>query len=141
MSSTGIEIIEDLFQRYSDLQACREDVYSAYTLLHECYEEGKKVLICGNGGSASDSDHITAELMKSFKVPRSVDESVLLRLRSQEDRDGKWIASHLEGTLRAISLTSQVTLITAIGNDIDSSMVFAQQVYGYGDEGDTGVRL
>ncbi|MFA7119681.1 MAG: SIS domain-containing protein [Sphaerochaetaceae bacterium] len=117
------EIFEDLFSRYSKLQACRETIKKSYKILETCYEHGKKLLLCGNGGSASDCEHIVGELMKGFLLPRKVESSVLA---------GK----KLQYGLPAISLVSQSSLISAVANDNGESMVFAQQVMGYGNAGD-----
>jgi D-sedoheptulose 7-phosphate isomerase len=99
---------------------------SALAWMIECFEKGGKLLICGNGGSASDADHIVGELMKGFRARRRVtDERIPTDLREL-----------LQGALPAISLSSQDALITAFANDVAPEMIFAQQVYGYGREKD-----
>ena len=62
--------IDLLIDRYPVLEACKEDIISGYELLEECYTNGGKLLIAGNGGSAADAEHIAGELMKRFKTPR-----------------------------------------------------------------------
>ncbi|MGA5691452.1 D-sedoheptulose-7-phosphate isomerase [Cytobacillus pseudoceanisediminis] len=98
-------------------------------------------MICGNGGSASDSDHITAELMKSFLIPRPLDSSEIDKFKQLYGAKGSDLATKLEKTLPAIPLVNNTALITAIANDIDPSMIFAQQVYGYGKRGDTLIAI
>ena len=115
---------DSLFENYSDLLCVKDDIKSAYDIIKECYANKKKTLICGNGGSAADSEHIVGEFMKGFLLKRPVD-----------------INPRLQGTLRSISLVSQTALITAISNDNGADMAYAQQVYGYMDDGDVLIAL
>jgi D-sedoheptulose 7-phosphate isomerase len=101
--------------------------------LAAAYKNGNKLLVCGNGGSAADSEHIVAELMKGFLKRRPISAEDRAKL---EESGGAAIASRLQGTLAAISLPSQMSLLTATANDGDFEMVFAQQVYGLGKPGD-----
>lgn len=118
--------MKELLERYPDLSFCKEDVEKALALMIDTYKKGGKILLCGNGGSACDTEHIVGELMKGFKSPRKVtDERISSDLREK-----------LQGALSAISLCSQTGLITAIANDVDADMIFAQQVYGYAKEND-----
>ena len=64
--------LERLMKRYPQLAGCRETITEAYQMLEESFRKGGKLLICGNGGSAADSDHIVGELMKGFKKQRPV---------------------------------------------------------------------
>lgn len=110
-----------LLKRYPALSECSEDIEKALELMIETYKKGGKILVCGNGGSASDSDHIVGELMKGFLSPRKVtDERISPKLRE-----------NLQGSLPAISLCSQNAIMTAFINDVKPDMMFAQQVYGY----------
>ena len=95
-----------------------------------------KLLICGNGGSAADSEHIVGELMKGYFSRRPVPQAVRDRLASAFPENGLYLADHLQGALPAISLVSQTSLMTAFANDVAADMIYAQQVYGYGVEGD-----
>jgi len=118
------------------LISCMDDIMMSYTLLEECYSKGGKLLICGNGGSSSDADHIVGELMKSFEMPRPVDKTLAKNLQKVSPEKGKYIAGKLQAALPAISLNAHTSLFTAISNDIDPDLVFAQQIIGYGKEGD-----
>jgi D-sedoheptulose 7-phosphate isomerase len=111
-------------------------IEEASRLLVEAYGQGHKVLTCGNGGSAADSEHIVGELMKGFMLRRPVPDELRHRLRAQFAELGDVLADHLQGALPAISLVSQAALISAFANDVAADMVFAQQVYGYGQPGD-----
>lgn len=123
------EIFDELFKRYPSLETSRENIWAAYEILCECYENGGKVLVCGNGGSAADSEHIVGELMKGFMSRRSLSESALNLFENIEG--GSYLASKLQGAIPAISLTSQCGLISAFSNDVAPDMIYAQQVWGY----------
>lgn len=125
-----------LLQRYPVLQPCQKELSAALDLLVAAYRAGNKLLVCGNGGSAADSEHMVAELMKGFLKPRPISSSDMARFEAASETGGKAIAQRLQGALPAISLASPVSLITAIANDIDFEMIFAQQVYGLGRSGD-----
>lgn len=132
------EAINDLIARYPDLICCRNELNDAAENLKICFANKGKLLICGNGGSAADSEHIVGELMKSFKVRRDVDSAFAEKYQSIF---GESVPEWLEGALPAISLVSQSALFTAFSNDESSDGVFAQQVYGYGDPGDTLIAI
>ena len=121
--------LERLIKRYPQLVGCREAITETYQVLEESFRNGGKLLICGNGGSAADSDHIVGELMKGFKKQRPVPADMREKL-------GEDLADHLQGALPAISLAGHAALSTAFLNDVAPDMVFAQQVYGYGNEND-----
>lgn len=123
--------MEELLERYPVLRACEREIAEALELLTETYRKGGKVLVCGNGGSCSDAEHIVGELMKSFRLPRPVtDERIPAHLRGR-----------LQGALPAISLPSQTAILSAFGNDVDPETSYAQLVYGYAREGDAVIGL
>lgn len=133
------KIFEGLFNDYSALVECRDDVKKAYEILEATYKNGGKVLVCGNGGSAADCEHIVGELMKGFHLKRPLAENEVSAFSSYEN--GVEIAKTIQKGLPAISLVSHTGLMTAYINDCDADSVFAQQVYGYMNEGDTLVAL
>lgn len=127
------EVLQSLITRYPDMASCEAEVRAATDLLIDSFRSGGKLLVCGNGGSAADSEHTVGELMKSFRFKRPVEPAFLSAYREANGEDAPgW----LEGALPAISLVSQTALSTAFGNDEASVGVFAQQVYGYGEPGD-----
>jgi D-sedoheptulose 7-phosphate isomerase len=137
MKESVQRIFDDLFVRYPAIDHLKEPIKGTFDALKKCYASEGKVLACGNGGSASDSDHIVGELMNKFVRKRPVSSNFRARLKSlPEIKSADFLADHLETPLPAISLVSQVGLTTAISNDISSEMVFAQQVFGYGKPGD-----
>lgn len=128
--------LNHLIDRYPKLIVCREDIVKAYGILEEAYLLGRKLLVSGNGGSASDSEHIVGELMKEFKLKRKVFNDQADALKSIDSELGLVLAENLQGALPAISLTGHFSLTTAFMNDAMPELVFAQQVNGYGKPGD-----
>lgn len=115
----------------------REAVYEAAEAICRVYRSGGKVLVCGNGGSAADAEHIVGELMKGFRYKRPIHDPALeAALTERFGEEGALMLKSLQGALPAISLVSQSALISAFGNDVDGSLAYAQQVYGYGRRGD-----
>lgn len=128
--------LDKLCERYPALSGLKNTIAEVSGMIINCYTRGKKLLICGNGGSSTDADHFAAELMKSFESVRPLDESLKVRFLEISGARGRFLGEKLEHALPAISLPSNTALITAISNDIDPSLIFAQQVIGYGEEGD-----
>jgi glucokinase len=133
-----ISIFERLFKRYPTLEPNRTSIMNSYQIIKDTYLKKGKVLCCGNGGSAADSDHIVGELMKGFKKKRSVENLTTANLPPE---NMKYLIKFLQGSLPAISLNQHSSLLSAISNDIAGDMIFAQQVYGYGNEQDTLIAI
>jgi len=136
MEERIVQHISLLIDRYPKLIVCREDIIRAYELLEMAYSSGRKLLVSGNGGSASDSEHIVGELMKEFKLKRKVYRQQADALKQIDSELGQILADNLQGALPAISLTGHSSLTTAFMNDAMPELVFAQQVNGYGKPGD-----
>ena len=130
------DILNRFCERYPLLSKVKNSVGEAASLLIDCFNGGGKLLVCGNGGSSSDSEHVVGELMKSFESGRPLGKNVKERLTEIADERGEYLAQKLESGFPAISLSAQTSLTTAICNDIDPNLVFAQQVIGYGSEKD-----
>lgn len=128
--------LDILIERYPKLKVCKEDIYLAFEMIKDSYKEEGKLLICGNGGSAADSDHIVGELMKSFKKCRSLPDDIKEKLRKSDVQYGDILAENLQGALPAIALNNHSALSTAYLNDVNGKLSFAQQVYGYGKKED-----
>ena len=128
--------LNHLIDRYPKLIVCRKDIVKAYEMMEAAYCSGRKLLVSGNGGSASDSEHIVGELMKEFKLKRKVFGEQAEALKSIDPELGQVLAENLQGALPAISLTGHSSLTTAFMNDSMPELVFAQQVNGYGKPGD-----
>jgi phosphoheptose isomerase len=123
--------------RYPTLVRVAPDILAAYELLSSAFLRGRKVLVCGNGGSAADAEHIVGELMKTMVRHRELRAAERQAIRDKLPGGiGDYLADHLEGSLPAMALVAQSSLMSAIQNDMGGDLVFAQQVFGYGHSGD-----
>lgn len=130
------KILDELIQRYPVLAVCKKDIAKAYGTLRDCYQQGGKLLVAGNGGSAADAEHMVGELMKSFHKPRPLPACFQQNLAATDPVVGAYLAKTLEQPLPAIALVCHESLSTAFLNDKDGKAVFAQQLLGYGKKGD-----
>ena len=128
--------INTLIGRYPSLAVCKASIQTAYDTMKQAYCNGRKLLVCGNGGSAADSEHIVGELMKEFKLKREVYKNQAEAMKQIDPELGDILARHLQGALPAIALTGHSSLTTAFMNDSNPELIFAQQVNGYGKPGD-----
>lgn len=136
MDTRLMKHIDILIDRYPKLIVCKDDIIKAYEILQEAYSNERKLLVCGNGGSASDSEHIVGELMKEFKLKRKVYTDQAEAMKQIDPEMGATLAENLQGALPAICLTGHSSLTTAFMNDANADLVFAQQVNGYGKAND-----
>lgn len=118
--------VKDLIKRYPNLSETREVLEKAIEAIVTMYRTGGTLLVCGNGGSAADSEHITGELLKGFILRRSVSEIEKNRLSPE-------IAERLQGGIKAIPLQSLTSIITAFSNDVSPDLAFAQLVWVFGE--------
>ena len=130
------EHLDLLVKRYPILVGVKDDIAKAYVMISNCYQNGGKLLIAGNGGSAADAEHIVGELMKSFVLDRKIEQDFAEKLMSSDSELGAVLAKKLEGALPAIALDGHMALSTAYMNDCEPLLCFAQQVNGYGNAGD-----
>jgi len=130
--------VEELIARYPALSVCKESILDAYKILETCFATGHKLLICGNGGSCADSEHICGELMKGFKKRRRVSEVFSNRLKEIDPVRGQELSDKLQEGLPCIALDGHQGLNTAFTNDVENGglLTFAQQVNVFGTEGD-----
>ena len=128
--------IDLLVERYPSLESAKNDIVAAYLLLEESYENGGKLLVAGNGGSAADAENIVGVLMKCFKLPRKPEADFAEKLVEENQELGSVLAENLQGALPAIALDGHPALSTAYMNDCEPLLCFAQQVNGYGKLGD-----
>lgn len=128
--------LENLQARYPVLADCMAEIDASAKLMEESYRRGGKLLVCGNGGSASDALHIVGELMKGFVLPRHVNGDDRVALMNAGGEDGEYLCKNLQGVLPAISLVNEAALSTAYANDMAPDLAFAQQVWGHGKAGD-----
>lgn len=128
--------IDELILRYPVLLKCKSDIIKAFYVIKNSFDNGGKLLIAGNGGSAADAEHITAELMKSFYKKRYIPEKFKQMLITTDLKIGTLLSNILEPALPSFSLVGQNSLSTAFANDKDPDSIFAQQIFGYGKSGD-----
>ena len=129
--------LEILLERYPVLKAVQEEVWKAFLFMRDSYERGGKLLLCGNGGSAADSDHIVGELMKAFCAKRKIKPELATRLKElYGEQEADYFTKHLEQGLPAISFSSQTAFHTAFSNDQDEALFYAQCLLGYGKKED-----
>lgn len=127
---------EKLFARYPALEVCRGEILEVYRILKDCYRQKHKLLLCGNGGSCADCEHIAGELMKGFLLKRPLSQAMKDRIAAETDASLPAIADTLQQPLPAVVLTDHNALSTAFANDCDPDLVMAQQVLGFGQPGD-----
>ncbi len=129
-------LLDNLIERYPNLSYLKQDILTIYEILKDYFESDSTLFLCGNGGSASDCEHIAGEMLKSFEVSRVVDDSFKEELEKKYGKDGSSIAAGLQKGFKTISLTSHPAFSTAFENDVDPSLVFAQQLFVLGSKND-----
>ena len=134
MKESTKSIFEELFLRRPELETCRSALEKAFELLAGSFRSGGKALVCGNGGSAADAEHICGELLKKFKKPRPLEPEIAARLRPE-------LAARLEGALGAVSLVSMSGFVSAFANDVEWEYAFAQQTLALASPGDVLIAL
>ena len=124
-----MEELQKLVLRYPELSPCLSEVKKGAELLLSCFRKSRKLLLCGNGGSCADCEHIAGELVKQFSRSRPLPAEL-------EKKLGPALAKELHGGLPALSLPSMIGFHTAFNNDDNPEYAFAQQVVAFGQEGD-----
>jgi D-sedoheptulose 7-phosphate isomerase len=134
--------LDEFKEKYPMMDYLEKDIRELISKVVYRIKLGGKILVCGNGGSASDSEHIVGELLKEFYIKRPVDESFKGRLKGYvHEKDFDYITRCLQGAIPAVSLVSQTGFLTAYGNDVSFDMAYAQQVYAYGEKNDVFIGL
>jgi D-sedoheptulose 7-phosphate isomerase len=139
ISAAAQRILGDLVKRHKALMTSVDDIVRAYDVLLSCFTDKKKLLLCGNGGSYADVEHISGELAKGFLKKRPLDDALIDRLK-QMCGDGDYLSRHLQQGLPAIPLGMHA-LSTAAINDLGGDLCFAQQVMALGDKGDALIAI
>jgi D-sedoheptulose 7-phosphate isomerase len=131
-----MDYLQQLIERYPLLESSKNDISAAFDIIANSFTKGGKLLIAGNGGSASDAEHIAGELMKTFSKKRNLPESFISDINMVDPEIAEYLICRMQPGLPTIALSGHASLNTACINDIDGNITFAQQVYGYGKEGD-----
>lgn len=134
MKKTTLELLEK-YKKYDFIKKLEKEIIEVFNCLKVAFQNNKKILICGNGGSASDADHIAGELVKGFRKKRELKEREKNKY-NEFGIVGEEIAEKLQDGIKAINLSAHTALLTAILNDIGSDYIYSQQVNVYGEEGD-----
>ncbi len=128
--------IETLIERYPSLENSKAAILESFEIINNAAMNHNKILVCGNGGSSADSDHIVGELMKSFVKKRPISNSVKEKIDLIAPNDSDMINNSLEDAIPAINLSQHSALNTAFSNDVNPNLIFAQQIIGYGNKDD-----
>lgn len=136
MLKSGTEkIIHTYCESYPFIEKISQPLRECVALLCACFESGGQLLVCGNGGSCADADHIVGEMVKAFRIKRPLAAPLVTALRGQ-GHQGELLTKNLQGGLPAINLGAHAALMTAVVNDLGGEYIYAQQVAAYGREGD-----
>ncbi len=130
------KIIEKYFREDKTIEKLESVFKEVLEALICSYAIGGKLLICGNGGSSADADHIVGELMNCYEHSRPLPAETVNIFANILGEEGTHMGEKLQRALPAISLSAHTALITAISNDIGYDYIYAQQVIGYGRKGD-----
>ena len=134
-------MVDDFFTLHSEILCLRAEAERAIMRWVHTFDAGNKLLLCGNGGSAADCDHIAGELLKGFLLKRPLDQTLRKKLEDLYGEDGEKLGKALQQGLPAISLVNHGAAISAFANDVDAEYVYAEQVTAYGKKGDTLVGI
>lgn len=128
--------VKAFFDRHPDLVPLQEQILQACNTLITAFQNGNKLLLCGNGGSCADCDHIAGEFLKGFLLKRPVNDDLKNKMAEKYGQWGAEIAEKLQQGLPTISLVTHSAAISAFENDVDPELIYAQQVLAYGKPGD-----
>lgn len=129
-------MLKELLERYPQLSACKEDIEAVRDMMIACYEQGGKILLCGNGGSCADCDHIVGELTKGFLKLRPIGEERKQSMKEANPLLTDDVLSKLQEALPAVSLPSMTAVNSAFCNDVDPELLYAQTVMALGKKND-----
>lgn len=128
-------ILTELTTRYPVLHEQATNVQNVYEAINECFANGNRLYLCGNGGSAADCEHIAGELLKRFKKDRPLPKQLAENLEQYGEK-GEVLKNGLDGGMPVVSLCGHFAFSTAYLNDKDPAFTFAQQVNVWGKAGD-----
>ncbi len=131
-----MKYIDNIFSRYKELKCCKNDILKAVRTIILSINSGNKLIVCGNRGSAADSEHIVGELLKGFIIERPLSEIEVSMFKKIYPENWEEICKNLQKAVPAISLVSQYSFLSAFANDKNIEFGYAQQIYGLGVEGD-----
>ena len=124
-----MDAINELILSFENLRMLEDEIRTSANLITESFSNGNKLLLCGNGGSCADCEHIAGEMVKQFAKERPLNPEIIKKL-------GPELSSELHGGLPALSLPSMIGFHTAFNNDNNPEFAFAQQVVAFGKAND-----
>ena len=124
-----MDAINELVLSFENLRMLEDEVRTSANLITESFSNGNKLLLCGNGGSCADCEHIAGEMVKQFAKERPLNPELVEKL-------GPELSNELHGGLPALSLPSMIGFHTAFNNDNNPAFAFAQQVVAFGKPND-----
>lgn len=130
------KFLKGMFERYPMLSENEDSIKISYDLIKTSFENKGTLFTCGNGGSASDGEHIVGELLKGFLKKRPLEDNIKKNFINEFGESGIEIGQKLQGGLKAISLNSHPAFGSAFLNDVDGKFIYAQQLYALGSAGD-----
>lgn len=134
-------MLNELIERYPALECCADTLKTASEEIISCYENGGKLMLCGNGGSCADCEHIVGELMKGFLKMRPLSQDKKNEMKNNCKLLDDDTLSKLQAALPAISLPSIAGLNSAFCNDVDPELIYAQSLISLGNKGDILIAL
>ena len=135
MKESTVKLIYEMLENSGFGKKYAEEIFSATEAIANAFKTGHRLYACGNGGSASDAEHIVGEFAKSFKKKRPVQQEFAEKFLGVFPECVE-VAEKTEIGLPAFSLVSQSGIMTAVNNDIGGDYVFSQQAYAYVNDGD-----
>jgi D-sedoheptulose 7-phosphate isomerase len=136
------DYLYELVGRYPRLSVCKDSIYAAYKKIETVYQSDGKILVAGNGGSASDADHITGELLKGFVKKRPLEKELAEKIKALTDSDtADYLLQNVQQGLAAIALSNNSAVLTATVNDMSGDIIYAQQVCAYGKKNDAFIGI
>lgn len=133
--------VEELVTRYPVLQGIAGEIDRAAMLLIECALQGNKILTAGNGGSASDADHITGELLKGFIKKRPLPPELAEKFAVQDKPGAAELAQALQMGIASVNLGNAQALVSAFGNDVNPLAAYAQHLWALARPGDVFIGI
>ena len=131
-----LTIWQNLAARYPQLTALENDFYKICDEVIDTLSKGGTLFLAGNGGSACDSEHLAGELLKGFCSKRPLTSAVQKKFADAYGEEGEKIAASLQQGIKCISLLSHPAYGSAFVNDVDSSLIYAQQLQSLGKAND-----
>ena len=128
--------MNELTTRYPKLKSCFSDIETTVNCIIDSYNSGGKLLLCGNGGSCADCEHIVGELMKGFMLKRPLGDRKKQEMKANCSLLDDGVLDKLQRGLPAIAIPSITGLNSAFCNDVDSELVYAQPLMSLGDKKD-----